>query len=206
MKNVMASAAALTLVFVGSASAATIGIDISPLPGLALNSTNYLLGDHTLGISAPNAVTQPASPATGNEIGGGITFDDVTNLLSWDIGYGSDHGFVDLLGDWTNAHIHGPVAVQFPSPNTGAGVRVGLPHTPGSSTMTGSFTGSAVLSAADGASLLNNLLYLNIHSTFAPGGEIRGQLVPVVPAVPEPTTLFLCGTGLAVVAYRRRRR
>ena len=185
IKKVFASTVAMSLIIVGSASAALIQIDLSPPPGLALNSANYLMGDHTLGLSAPNAVGQPASPATGNEIGSGITFDTVTKVLSWDMGYGSDHGFVDLLDNWTNAHIHGPNAVLFPSPNTGAGVRVGLPHTPGSTTLTGSFTGSAVLIAADEVSLLDNLLYVNIHSAFSTGGEIRGQLVPV-PAQPEP--------------------
>ena len=170
---------------------------------MALNSANYPQGDHTLGLSAPNAVGQPASPATGNEIGAGITFDDVTKVLSWDIGYGSDDGFVDLLDNWTNAHIHGPIAVQYPSPNTGAGVRVGLPHTAGSTTLTGRFTGSTTLSAADEVSLLDNLLYINIHSAFSTGGEIRGQLVPVVP---EPTTAIMFALGSVVLISGRWRR
>lgn len=43
--------------------------------------------------------------------------------------------------------------------------------------------------------------YLNIHSTFAPGGEIRGFLAPV----PEPETYGLMLSGLAVVAWVARR-
>ncbi len=203
IKKVLASTVSMLLVIVGSASATLLEVDLSPPPGLTLNSANYALGDHTLGLSAPNAVGQPASLATGNEIGSGITFDTVTKVLSWDMGYGSDHGFVDLLGNWTNAHIHGPNAVLFPSPNTGAGVRVGLPHTPGSTTLTGSFTGSAVLIAADEVSLLDNLLYVNIHSSFAGGGEIRGQLVPIIP---EPSTAILSCLGLiSLLAWRRKK-
>jgi CHRD domain/PEP-CTERM motif len=44
--------------------------------------------------------------------------------------------------------------------------------------------------------------YLNIHSSFAGGGEIRGFLLPV----PEPETYALLLSGLAVVGWVARRR
>ena len=203
VKIVLATTVAIYMMVVGSASAAVLQVDLSPVPGLALNSTNYALGDHALGISAPNAVAQPASFATGDEIGSGITFDTVTKALSFDIGYGSDHGFIDLVGNFLVAHLHGPGAVQFPPPNTGAPVLIVLPHTAGSSAQTGKFTGSTALIAADESSLLNNLLYVNIHSSFAQGGEIRGQLVPVVP---EPSTaiLLVVVSALLLGVHRRR--
>jgi hypothetical protein len=45
-------------------------------------------------------------------------------------------------------------------------------------------------------------VYLNIHTTFAPGGEIRGFLV----AVPEPGTLAFGVIGLAGIALIGRAR
>jgi hypothetical protein len=45
--------------------------------------------------------------------------------------------------------------------------------------------------------------YFNIHSTFAPGGEIRGTLQQVVP---EPATFSLVGGVLLVAAVYQLRR
>lgn len=186
----------------GPAVAASFAIALSPDPSVALSSTNYANGDHSQGLSALNAVGQPASAATGGEIGLGITYDDLTNVLSYNVGYGSDFGFTDLAGDFTVAHIHGPVAVQFPSANTGAGIVVALTHSAGSSGRTGSFQSTATLSEAQEAQLFDNLFYINVHSSFAGGGEIRGQLVPVVP---EPATGLLMAAGVVVAAHRRTR-
>lgn len=44
--------------------------------------------------------------------------------------------------------------------------------------------------------------YLNIHSSFAPGGEIRGFLAPV----PEPSAYALMLAGLAVLGWQARGR
>ena len=44
--------------------------------------------------------------------------------------------------------------------------------------------------------------YLNIHSSFAPGGEIRGFLAPV----PEPESYAMLLSGLALVGWMARRR
>lgn len=200
MIRIIGMSAVAMLIAIGEfASADIVLIDISPPASSALNSTNYANGDHTLGLSALNAVGQPASAATGNEVGSGITFDDVTKLLSWDIGYGSDFGFTDLLGGFAGAHIHGPEAVQFPGANISAPVAISLTTSHTGTTGTGRFTGSTVLSVIQEADLLNNLLYVNIHSDFAVGGEIRGQLVPV----PEPSAYLLMCLVFSLVAMRR---
>jgi hypothetical protein len=126
----------------------------------------------------------PANVTTGNGTAS-ITYDDVSNLLSWTI------TFSDLQGTTTDAHFHGPAPV-----GVNAGVRVPIPHTDGLTADT--LIGSTTISEAFEAELLGQLWYINIHSTFDTGGEIRGQVIP------EPGTLLLAGLGLIALAARRR--
>ena len=182
------SAIAALAVLTTTASAAIIQFDISPAS----------FGDNTTGLSGPNEAPSNASPATGNEFGAGISLDDATQSLTLIFRYGSAFGFVDLTGDFSTSHVHKG------ADNVAGGVQFGIDglHTP-SGTKSGSYSGTVGLSAAQQTDLLNNLLYINIHSSTFGGGEIRGQLVQVVP---EPgSALLLLSGATAVLGLRRRR-
>lgn len=58
--------------------------------------------------------------------------------------------------------------------------------------------GNATTLAAELPNLLAEGLYINVHTTAFPGGEIRGQIVP------EPTALGLLAAG-ALGLFRKRR-
>lgn len=184
-----------------TASAAIIQIDISPT-GRALSTTNYLADqDHAVGLSGRNEAPPNPGPATGNELGAGTFYDDVSNVLTLKFAYGSAFGFVDLIAPFTAAHIH-QAPSSFPLVNTPGGVVIPLGagiHFP-AGPFSGMFTGSLVLTPLQETALMSNLLYVNIHSAARPGGEIRGQLIPV----PETSCAALAVAGAGLLARRRR--
>lgn len=94
---------------------------------------------------------------------GTMTFDTVTKLLSWSVTYGG------LSGACTAAHFHGPAPAGVNSSPV-----VGM--TCAASPLTGA---SAALSPTEEAQLLSGQWYINIHTAVNPGGEIRGQVLPV---------------------------
>ncbi len=165
-----------------SLKAAIIPFDLSP-PGT----------DRAVGLSPSNEVgTVIGSTGSGNEILGGITFDTDTRVLSVAVGYGSAAGFTDLTGPATAMHIHGVAGA-----GTNAGVLISLAslHLPAADPAKGGIIfGGVTFTAAQEADLLAGFNYINIHTATNGGGEIRGQLIPILNhaptiACPAPTTL-----------------
>jgi len=79
--------------------------------------------------------------------------------------------FSGLSAPATMAHIHG-----YTTPTNSAGVLIPL-H--GASGTSGTLSGTTNLTLEELAGILNGTTYVNIHTTNHPGGEIRGQIVPL---------------------------
>ncbi|MHC5113915.1 MAG: CHRD domain-containing protein [Planctomycetota bacterium] len=104
------------------------------------------------------------SPAWGVAV---VTFDDATNLLTWDIEY---HG---MTGEAFAAHFHGPAA-----PNEVADVRLNIsPTIIPDDPFNGCIVGSGTIDGTMAAELTAGLWYVNIHTMAFLEGELRGQVV-----------------------------
>lgn len=134
------------------------------------------------------------TPGTGSMTG---TYDDVSNLLTW------SGSFSSLTGTTTDAHFHGPAAVGSP-----AGIAIHITALGGGDIFplgvtSGAFSGTATITDLQESQLISGLWYVNIHTSFRSGGEIRGQIYATV--VPEPSTVALLGLGLIALARIHRR-
>jgi len=111
------------------------------------------------------------SPATGSycvKLGAG-------NQMQWVI------NFQNLTAGVNAAHFHqGP-------PGVPGGIVVNIPLVPSPAGSTsGQFTGAQVIPAALVNELRAGNLYINIHTSTFPGGEIRGQVHRGPPCSPPP--------------------
>jgi hypothetical protein len=160
---------------------------------IGLNGTNAFSGTLNGALEVP----ANSSTATGGEVGVGISYDNATSQLDFNVAYGL-FGFNPLQGNYTASHIHtGAVGVAGPVALDLAPIHFNV------TTTSGFYQGVLTLSPALETALFSNNLYVNIHSTAFPGGEIRAQLIPTT--VPEPTVCLLAGSGLAAWLMLRRR-
>jgi CHRD domain/PEP-CTERM motif len=180
---------------------------LSAFVACSMVSAQAALSQYTVNFTS--AGEAQASPAIGS---GTVTYDSVTHSLQLQA------VFSGLQGPTTASHIHAPTAV---AGTGGAGVATTTPTfalfplgvTSGSFSNTLDMTlassynpafvtahGSSLTQAETDlvASFAAGTAYWNIHSTFGPGGEIRGFLT----AVPEPSSLALAGLGVVGLAVR----
>jgi len=137
---------------------------------------------------APNADQVAGAEVDSDGVGAGwLRLTTETNTIEWSIVYSA------LTGAPTLAHFHGPA-----EPGENAGPQVTLDHT------INPMIGSAVIDDTQESQLLDNLWYVNIHTEAYPTGEIRGQLVRVIPE-PATVALLACG-GLILLRKRHRHR
>jgi len=167
----------------------------------------------TAALSGSQVAPPNGSPGTGFVT---VTLNQTTNTL--DVA----ESFSGLTANPTAAHIHccvapgnsGAIAIPFNdfllmAPGT-SGIYTHLFDLTDATTfsavfLTGHGNTAASARAALIAGMFAQLTYSNIHTTNFPGGEISGQLVV---AAPEPGSLVLFGSGLAVLVglARSRRR
>ena len=107
-------------------------------------------------LSAQEEVPPTASKGLGSI---DATYDTASKKLSWKGTYSS------LSGPATAAHFHGPA-----EKGANAGVLIPAPAS------TSPFEGSATLTDAQAAALMDGKGYFNIHTSANPNGEIRGQI------------------------------
>ena len=127
--------------------------------GTPLNLMATCTGSISATLSGASQVPANASTATGSVTG---TFNSVTNLLSVNV------TFNGLSAAATAGHIHSGAA--------GVNGGVIVPFSGFPSAVSGTYSNSYTLTASQATALASNGLYVNIHSSTFPGGEIRGQI------------------------------
>lgn len=128
-----------------------------------------------------------------NDANGSATFLLDDDTLYFEVKYGG------LSGTATAAHIHGPATAA-----TAAGILINLaPFNGGAFGSNGTMSGSVVLTPEQKAMVMSGLTYVNVHTAANGGGEMRGQIAPVLMQASlnglneRPNPVTTPGSGLA---------
>ncbi|MBI2927724.1 MAG: immunoglobulin domain-containing protein [Verrucomicrobia bacterium] len=120
----------------------------------------------TFTVTLSGAAERPTPVTTAGTGSGTLMLDG--NKLTVDITYSG------LTGTVSAGHIHGPATAE-----QATGVLQGLIPALGAAGGTaGTIKGEVNVNSATASHMINGLTYVNIHTSFAGGGEIRGQAVP----------------------------
>jgi hypothetical protein len=188
-------------------------------------SSAHAVHNHFLGTLDGLQERPPGGPVVTPGTGFGTAeYDAVANTLTVHV------EFSGLVGTTTDAHIHCCFVPGTPvPPGENAGVALGFSATFPLGVTSGTYdqvfnlsnpavfnttfrnnNGGTADSARDallaamrvepGEPANSPRAYFNIHTTFRPGGEIRGD----ISSVPEPASMLLAVCGLAMFALRRR--
>ena len=128
--------------------------------GGAAHATTYSYSATLLGL---NEVPPNASPGSGTAA---VVYDDVAATITVNVSWSG------LMAPATAGHIHGPAdtahnaGVLFPFSGVPAATAGAIPQQ------------SFAINSTQVGYLNTAMLYVNIHSSTFPGGEIRGQILP----------------------------
>ncbi|HTD85778.1 MAG TPA: CHRD domain-containing protein, partial [Candidatus Binatia bacterium] len=146
-----------------------VNIHSSPYPGGEVRGQIFPKPSATPLTAALNGASERPSPVTTPGTGFGSFRLDGNNLV-FEVVY------TNLTSVANAAHIHGPAGTTVAN-----GVLIDLePYVVGSFGRQGALAGSINLTPALKALVLGGQTYVNIHTVNNPGGEIRGQLSPVL--------------------------
>lgn len=157
-----------------TSQAALVYFDISPSGS-----------DVAVGLSPANVVPAVTnSTGSGGSISAGVVFDADSSVLQLAIGYGSSAGFTDLSGPVTTLSINRPAGA---GQNADAFLDLSPYVFPAVDPAKGGIIfGNLVYPSNAVPDLLAGSNYISLQTALNPEGEIRGQLIPVIPVNRPP--------------------